>query len=357
MIRYIAKFVTWVLNAFYKAAEAGEWRARFARARLIFKPEDYELVKPLLEASKRSLEQTHLAVGETFESRQKRIQLDKLFFNVNALVIRHLLEFRSVVGFQPMSAPVGSILRLIFEFGDQREDGSRQAALKIVRQTVEAKTLKLLATWSPEEVQDSHDLASEIADALALEVAHEIMTAYLNQLRTLGEKHGDERSYKASTLASEQGANFTAVALNTFFNKIGAATRRGVGNFVIASPDMVELLSRSKTYENVADSGAVLKHVGTLNSGGVKVYQLDSWTGYVALCGYKGGNETDAGAIYSPYVPLLISGVTMNPMTYEPMRAFMTRGAFTTFSATTDTPIGSDEYFATLAITVKDESK
>jgi hypothetical protein len=44
------------------------------------------------------------------------------------------------------------------------------------------------------------------------------------------------------------------------------------------------------------------------------------------LVGYKGGNgESDAGYYYAPYIPLMSTGVIMNPVTTQPVISLMTR--------------------------------
>jgi hypothetical protein len=43
------------------------------------------------------------------------------------------------------------------------------------------------------------------------------------------------------------------------------------------------------------------------------------------LVGYKGSSETDAAAFYCPYIPLMSSGVVLDPTTFEPVVSFMTR--------------------------------
>ena len=43
------------------------------------------------------------------------------------------------------------------------------------------------------------------------------------------------------------------------------------------------------------------------------------------LIGYKGSSESDAPAFYCPYIPLMSSGVVLDPATFEPVVSFMTR--------------------------------
>jgi hypothetical protein len=54
----------------------------------------------------------------------------------------------------------------------------------------------------------------------------------------------------------------------------------------------------------------------------VNTYASDS---QAVLVGYKGTSETDAAAFYCPYIPLMSSGVVLDPSTFEPVVSFMTR--------------------------------
>ena len=58
----------------------------------------------------------------------------------------------------------------------------------------------------------------------------------------------------------------------------------------------------------------------------MKVY-VDSYAtdGTAVLVGYKGSSESDAAAFYCPYIPLMSSGVVLDPASFEPVVSFMTR--------------------------------
>lgn len=43
------------------------------------------------------------------------------------------------------------------------------------------------------------------------------------------------------------------------------------------------------------------------------------------LVGYKGATSTETGYVFSPYIPALSTGVTVNPVTYQPMMSLSTR--------------------------------
>ena len=50
------------------------------------------------------------------------------------------------------------------------------------------------------------------------------------------------------------------------------------------------------------------------------------------LVGYKGTSESDAAAFYCPYIPLMSSGVVLDPTSFEPTVSFMTRYGYVELS-------------------------
>ena len=81
----------------------------------------------------------------------------------------------------------------------------------------------------------------------------------------------------------------------------------------------------ARTTEGAFEAPTNTKFVGTLN-GAMKVY-VDSYAtdATAVLVGYKGSSESDAAAFYCPYIPLMSSGVVLDPSTFEPVVSFMTR--------------------------------
>jgi hypothetical protein len=131
------------------------------------------------------------------------------------------------------------------------------------------------------------------------------------------------------------------VRINEVANEIARKTRLGAGNFIVVSPMIVSVLqSAAKSVFAPAVEGSFkgpnnTQLAGTLN-GSIKVYSY-LWNqaqpgnsapagSDIVLVGYKGGNnETDAGYFYCPYIPLMSSGVVVNPVTFQPVVSLMTR--------------------------------
>ena len=91
--------------------------------------------------------------------------------------------------------------------------------------------------------------------------------------------------------------------------------------------------------------------VGTLNNA-MKVY-VDSYAGNDApvLIGYKGSSESDAPAFYCPYIPLMSSGVVLDPGTFEPVVSFMTRYGYVELTNTASSLGNAADYLARVEIT------
>ena len=73
-------------------------------------------------------------------------------------------------------------------------------------------------------------------------------------------------------------------------------------------------------------------------------------TGTSVLVGYKGSSEADAAAFYCPYVPLMSSGVVLDPSTFEPVVGFMTRYGYVELSNTASSLGNAADYLESIAI-------
>lgn len=282
----------------------------------------------------------------------------------------------ATMNFGGYSVPVGG--SLLGGSGSHIEgSGGRKMSLEIVSQAVEATTRKLQAGWTVEAMQDMSsqhglDLESEITKAVSAEIVQEIDAEIISDLLALA---GTVRAYDHTatggpsytpTFAGDRFAH-VGVRINEIANEIARKTRRGPGNFVVVSPMIASVLqTASKSVFAPAVSGSFegpnnTKLIGTLN-GQIKVYSYlwnQAQPGSSApmgsdqvLVGYKGGNgETDAGYFYAPYIPLMSSGVVINPVTFQPVVSMMTRYARVAFTDPTSSLGNSADYYGKLVIT------
>ena len=235
--------------------------------------------------------------------------------------------------------------------------------VQILKQVVEAKTRKLSARWTFEAAQDAQamhglDIEAEVMAALAQEITVEIDQEVLGSLRSLA---GTEFTYNqaavsgtATYVGDEHAA--LAVLINRTANLIASRTRRGAGNWAVVSPAALTVLQSAttsafaRTTEGTFEAPTNTKFVGTLN-GAMKVY-VDSYAGdtQAVLVGYKGSSEADAATFYCPYVPLMSSGVVLDPSTLEPVVGFMTRYGYVELTNTASSFGNAADYLGEIAV-------
>jgi hypothetical protein len=240
----------------------------------------------------------------------------------------------------------------------------KRMSIQILKQTVEAKTRKLSARWTFEAAQDAQaqqgiDIEAEIMAALAQEITAEIDQEILASLNSLAGTAAltyrqDQVSGTATFVGDEHAA--LAVQINRVANIIAQRTRRGAGNWAVVSPFTLTILQSAttsafaRTTEGTFEAPTNTKFVGTLN-GAMKIYvNTYSQDSADILIGYKGTSESDAAAFYCPYIPLMSSGVVLDPTTFEPVVSFMTRYGYVELSNTASSLGNAADYLGKVAI-------
>jgi hypothetical protein len=254
--------------------------------------------------------------------------------------------------------------------------GGRKLTLEIVSQAVEAKSRKLQAGWTIESMQDAKsqhniNIESEIIKGLSATITQEIDAEIINDLLALaGTIRGFDFSATAGTtyapaFVGDRFANL-GVKIAEVANEIARKTRKAAGNFVVVSPMIVSVLQGAAKAVfapavDFAGKAPVNNYfAGTLN-GTIKVYSYlwnqaqpgttDPYGNDKILVGLKGGNgELDAGYFYCPYVPVMSTGVTMNPVTHSPVVGLMTRYAKAAFTDSTTSLGNSADYYGRISV-------
>ena len=239
----------------------------------------------------------------------------------------------------------------------------RKINVQILKQVVEAKTRKLSARWTFEAAQDAQsmhglDVEAEIMAALAQEITVEIDQEVLGSLRSLAATEETYNQAAVSGTATYVGDEHAALAvlINRVANKIAQRTRRGAGNWAVVSPAALTVLQSAttsafaRTTEGTFEAPTNTKFVGTLN-GAMRVY-CDSYASdtTAVLVGYKGSSEADAAAFYCPYIPLMSSGVVLDPATFEPVVGFMTRYGYVELTNTASSLGNAGDYVGEIAM-------
>ena len=309
-----------------------------------------------------------------------------------------------LVGVQPMTGPVGQIHTLRVRYSDtsaganvlageealspfkiaasysgNANDAAAKAAstatlegvagnrmsIQILKQTVEAKTRKLSARWTFESAQDAQaqqgiDVEAEVMAALAQEITAEIDQEIIASLTSLAgsavQTYDQSQVSGTATFVGDEHAAL-AVQINRVSNLIAQRTRRGAGNYAVVSPFALTILQSAttsafaRTTEGTFEAPTNTKFVGTLN-GAMKIY-VNSYAQDSAsiLIGYKGASESDAPAFYCPYIPLMSSGVVLDPSTFEPVVSFMTRYGYVELSNTASSLGNAADYLGLVGIT------
>jgi len=235
--------------------------------------------------------------------------------------------------------------------------------VQILKQVVEAKTRKMSARWTFEAAQDAQsmhglDVEAEIMAALAQEITVEIDQEIIGSLSSLAATDYAFDQSAVSGTATFVGDEHAALAvlINRSANLIAQRTRRGAGNWAIVSPAALTVLQSAttsafaRTTEGTFEAPTNTKYVGTLNGAMriyVNAYANDSTP---VLVGYKGSSEADAAAFYCPYIPLMSSGVVLDPNTFEPVVGFMTRYGYVELTNTASSLGNAGDYVSEISI-------
>jgi len=245
----------------------------------------------------------------------------------------------------------------------------KRMSIQILKQTVEAKSRKLSARWTFEAAQDAQaqqgiDIEAEIMAALAQEITAEIDQEVLASLRSLASVEETYDQSLVSGTATFVGDEHAALAIqiNRVSNLIAQRTRRGAGNWAVVSNQALTILQSAttsafaRTTEGTFEAPTNTKFVGTLN-GAMRIYvdaYLPDSSGFdnnQVLIGYKGTSEADAAAFYCPYIPLMSSGVVLDPATFEPVVGFLTRYGYVELTNTASSLGNAADYLGKVAIT------
>jgi len=228
--------------------------------------------------------------------------------------------------------------------------GIPEVDLELRSEAIVAKTRKLKAVWTPELAQDlnayhSIDAEAELTSMLSEYISLEIDLEILDMLKA----NALTTEYWSATLGEEwngstwvAGTNAAAYTKNTWFqtlgaklnkvsNKIHQLTLRGGANFVVVSPDVATILESIPGFMVNADKDAMQFAAGVSQVGSMAnrytVYKNPYMTSNEILLGFKGSNFLETGAVYAPYVPLIMTPLVYDPTNFTPRRGVMTRYA------------------------------
>ena len=241
-----------------------------------------------------------------------------------------------------------------FEATSSADIGIPEINLELRSEPIVAKTRKLKAIWSPELAQDLNayhsidaeaELTNMLSDYIATEVDYEIIDMLVKSAVTVdfwSAKIG--QVYNSVTQAFDADANIAGQAWTnmTWFqtlgqkmqkvsNKIHQLTLRGPANFAVVSPTVATILETipgftADTDGTKSDFAAGISAIGSFQNRWT-VYKNPYQTDNLVLMGFRGNAFLETGAVYAPYIPLIMTPLVLDPVNFTPRRGVMTRYA------------------------------
>ena len=225
--------------------------------------------------------------------------------------------------------------------------------LEMRSEAIVAKTRKLKAIWSPEFAQDLNayhsidaeaELTSMLSEYISQEIDLEILDMLVQNAQTIDRWSAKVGFEYDSATNSFQQSNAQAQAYNqgTWFqtlgtkiqkvsNKIHQLTLRGGANFLVCSPTVATILESIPGYAADTDGDKMQFAMGVQKVGAInnrfQVYKNPYMTENTILMGYRGSQFLETGAVYAPYVPLIMTPLVYDPDNFTPRKGVMTRYA------------------------------
>jgi len=222
--------------------------------------------------------------------------------------------------------------------------------VSLASEAITAKTRKLKAQWTPEFAQDLNayhsvdaeaELTSILSEYISMEIDLEILDMLISDARTterwsaVSNKNWNGSAWAVASPGyyNTQGEWFQTLGtkMQKVSNKIHQKTLRGGANFVVVSPAVATILESIPGFAAATDGDKMdfamgVQKVGSLNSR-YKVYKNPYMTENTILMGYRGSQFLETGAVYAPYVPLMMTPLVYDPETFTPRKGLMTRYA------------------------------
>jgi len=226
--------------------------------------------------------------------------------------------------------------------------------IKMQSQAITAKTKKLKAVWTPEFAQDLNayqniDAEAELTNIMSEYISMEIDLEILDMLIEDAAAATEYWSAVNNTVLNAAGTDFTAslgfyntqggwfqtlgTKMQKVSNKIHQLTLRGGANFLVCSPTVATILESIPGFAANTNGDAAnteyamgVQKVGAINSR-YTVYKNPYMTENVILMGFRGKQFLESGAVFAPYIPLIMTPLVYDPNTFTPRKGLMTRYA------------------------------
>ena len=224
--------------------------------------------------------------------------------------------------------------------------------VRMQSQPITAKTKKLKAVWTPEFAQDlaayqNIDAEAELTNIMSEYISMEIDLEILDMLIEDASAATEYWSAVSNQTISSTGVIGTSSYYNTqgqwfqtlgtkiqkVSNKIHQLTLRGGANFLVTSPTIATILESIPGFASTSNGEADqmeyafgVQKIGAVN-GRYKVYKNPYMTENLILMGYRGSQFLETGAVFAPYIPLIMTPLVYDPDTFTPRKGLLTRYA------------------------------
>jgi hypothetical protein len=216
-----------------------------------------------------------------------------------------------------------------------------------------AKTRKLKAVWTPEFAQDLNayhsldaeaELTSIMSEYISLEIDLEILDMLIESAAAGTEYWSAQNNLSLDSTGvvdpdlgfyNSQGQWFQTLGtkIQKLSNIIHQKTLRGGANFLVCSPTVATIIESIPGFASTSDGDAAkmsyafgVQKAGTINSR-YTVYKNPYMTENTILLGFRGGQFLEAGAVFAPYIPLIMTPLVYDPNTFTPRKGLLTRYA------------------------------
>jgi hypothetical protein len=227
-------------------------------------------------------------------------------------------------------------------------------------QAITAKTKKLKAVWTPEFAQDLNayqnidaeaELTNIMSEYISMEIDLEILDMLIEDAAAATEYWNVQNNTVLTNPAAPTAAATTWTASLGFYNtqggwfqtlgtkmqkvsnKIHQLTLRGGANFLVCSPTVATVLESIPGFAANTNGDAAnmeyaigVQKVGAINNR-YTVYKNPYMTENVILMGFRGKQFLETGAVFAPYIPLIMTPLVYDPNTFTPRKGLMTRYA------------------------------
>jgi hypothetical protein len=228
-----------------------------------------------------------------------------------------------------------------------------QIDIKMKSEAIVAKTRKLKAQWTPEFAQDLNayqsldaeaELTSIMSEYIALEIDLEVIDMLIQDASAWDEYwnvqnnqalNAAKTGYTNLDFFNTQGQWFQTLGtkMQKVSNKIHQKTLRGGANFIVTSPSVATILESIPGFASSSDGDVTkanyafgIQKAGQMNNR-YTVYKNPYMTEGLMLMGYRGSQFLETGAVFAPYVPLIMTPLVYDPETFTPRKGLLTRYA------------------------------